>query len=451
MFDYVKANHDLFRRFYRLTVINVLSNLTEPLAGLIGIAFLGHLTEIRHLAGVSLATVLFNYIYENLLFLRISTTAVTSQAVGQDDQEAILLAGVRNGFIALVLGVLIFVLQYPIGAVGFNLLNGSPEVESIGLDYFNARIWGAPAVLLNFVIIGWFLGREQNGKVLLLTAVGNAANIVLTYFSIMRWDLGSTGAGLSHAISEYLTLLVGMLLAFRSIEWQELRTALQKFWESSAFQATFFLNSDLLVRSLVYMSIWTIFFNLSATFGTDVLTENALLQQVVFLLAYLIEGIGFTTETLTGNFKGQSADDQLLPLLQISLFTSLLVGVTTSGACVLLPETVFGLLTNHAELIEPIKHYVPWLFFVLSFFSIAWILEGYFAGLTKGQSLRNAALMAALLGFAPVAFWAWSAENNHLLWLATSAFMASRVLLLGVQLPEMFESHSTNASQLPKL
>jgi MATE family multidrug resistance protein len=451
MFNYAKANHDLLRRFYRLAVVNVLSNLTEPLAGLIGIAFLGHLTEIRYLAGVSLATILFNYIYENSLFLRISTTALTAQAVGRNDQEAILQTFLRNGFIALVLGVLIFILQYPIGALGFTLLNGSPEVESIGLAYFNARIWGAPAVLLNFVIIGWFLGREQSGKVLLLTAIGNAANIVLNYFSIMRWDLGSTGAGLSQAISEYLTLLVGMLLASRCIEWQELRTAVRQFWNWSAFESTFILNSDVLVKSLIYMSAWTIFFNLSATFGTEILAENTLLQQVVFLIMFLVDGIGFTTETLTGNFKGQSANDQLLPLLQISLLTSLLLAVTASGACILLPETVFGLLTNHTEVIQPIKRYVPWLLVVLSCFSIAWILEGYFTGLAKGQSLRNASFAAILLGFAPVAVWAWLAHSNHLLWLATSALMATRVVILGVQLPQTFESHSTAASQMPKL
>jgi len=50
-------------RFYRLAIVNILSNLMVPLAGLIDIAFLGHLDEIRHLAGVALATVLFNYLY----------------------------------------------------------------------------------------------------------------------------------------------------------------------------------------------------------------------------------------------------------------------------------------------------------------------------------------------------------------------------------------------------
>ncbi|BAY44705.1 MATE efflux family protein [Scytonema sp. HK-05] len=139
------------------------------------------------------------------------------------------------------------------------------------------------------------------------------------------------------------------------------------------------------------MSTWTIFFNLSATFGTDVLAENTLLQQIVFLIMFLVEGIGFATETLTGNFKGQEANDQLLPLLQISLLTSLGAAVVAACAWILLPETVFGLLTNHAEVIEPLKRYIPWLFLVLSCFSIPWIVEGYFAGLAKGQSLRNAA------------------------------------------------------------
>ncbi|MBW4609917.1 MAG: MATE family efflux transporter [Hassallia sp. WJT32-NPBG1] len=446
MFDYKKPNHDLLRRFSELAFVNVLSNITEPLAGLIGIAFLGHLTEIRYLAGVSLATVLFSYIYENLLFLRISTNAVTSQAVGRNDQEAMLLAGLRNGFIALVLSVLILILQYPLGALGFSLLNGSPEVESIGVVYFNARIWGTPAVLLNFVFIGWFLGQEQSGKVLLLTFVGNVVNVVLNYFSIVQWNLGSLGAGISQAFSEYLMLLVAVLLASRSIYWQELRTAVRQFWDWSAFKNTFILNKDLLINSLVYMSIWTIFMSLSATLGTDVLAENSLLQQVIFLIAFFIEGIGFTTETLTGNFQGQSAKNQLLlPLLQIAIFTSLLVAIAASGLCILLPETVFGLLTNHAEVIEPIKNYVPWLVPILICFSIAWILEGYFAGLAKGQFLRYAAFTAILLGFAPVAVWAWSAHSNHLLWLAVSAFMATRMVVLGIQLPKTFESNSPAA------
>ena len=51
------------QRFSRLAVTNVLATLMVPLSGLIDIAFLGHLDEIRYLAGVALASVLFDSIY----------------------------------------------------------------------------------------------------------------------------------------------------------------------------------------------------------------------------------------------------------------------------------------------------------------------------------------------------------------------------------------------------
>jgi len=52
----VPSNYSFLGRFYRLASISVLANMMVPLAGLVDIAFLGHLTDIRHLAGVILAT-----------------------------------------------------------------------------------------------------------------------------------------------------------------------------------------------------------------------------------------------------------------------------------------------------------------------------------------------------------------------------------------------------------
>ena len=59
----LRSHSEFLRHFWQLAIVNILSNLMVPLAGLMDVAFLGHLAEIRHLAGVALATVLFNYIY----------------------------------------------------------------------------------------------------------------------------------------------------------------------------------------------------------------------------------------------------------------------------------------------------------------------------------------------------------------------------------------------------
>jgi MATE family multidrug resistance protein len=45
----------LYRRFFRLSLINILSNLTVPIAGLVDTAMLGHLPDYSFLAGLALA------------------------------------------------------------------------------------------------------------------------------------------------------------------------------------------------------------------------------------------------------------------------------------------------------------------------------------------------------------------------------------------------------------
>ena len=153
--------YDFIPRYFRLALANVLSSIMIPLANLVSVIFLGHLEEIHHFAGVSLAGNLLNFLYIVLLFLRMGTTGVTAQAVGRDDREGVLLVGLRNGLIALVLGIAIILLKYPLGELGFALLNVTPEIKSSGLAYFNTQIWAAPVGLLNFVLIGWFLGRKK--------------------------------------------------------------------------------------------------------------------------------------------------------------------------------------------------------------------------------------------------------------------------------------------------
>ena len=138
--------YDFLYRFLKMAAINVVSNITIPLSGAISVAFLGHLSNISYLAGVALGAILFDFLYESCSFIKSGTTAITSQAVGRDDREAILLAGLQNGLIALGLGMLFLLLQYPLGHLGFMLLHTTPDVQLAGITYFNSRIWGAPAL-----------------------------------------------------------------------------------------------------------------------------------------------------------------------------------------------------------------------------------------------------------------------------------------------------------------
>ncbi|PSN12420.1 MATE family efflux transporter [filamentous cyanobacterium CCT1] len=416
--------------FFRLAVANVISNLMVPLAALVDTAFLGHLDDIRHLGGVALATVIFNVVYWSFGFLRMGTTGTTAQARGRGDGQELWLILLRNGAIALSFGLLILLLQAPIRELGFGLLSGEPEVRAAGIAFYNARIWDAPAVLLNLVLMGWFLGRERGRRVIALSMVGNGSNVVFNYIFINQMGLASAGAGLGTALSQYLTLTVGLGLLIREGGWQNLRAVLPQGWNPQAIKGLFLLNRDILVRTFALVLSFALFTNFSSALGTQTLAANTLLMQVVTLSAYFIDGIAFATESFAGRYYGSGDRTHLRRLLTLGGFTSIALGLSFALAFVLFPQPLFGLLTVHQEVIATVQTYVLWLVPVLGLGAIAYMLDGYFLGLTAGSVLRNATVLAAGVGFLPLAFLAQAIGSAHLLWLALVGLMAARALTL---------------------
>ena len=416
--------------FLRLAGANVISNLMVPLAGLIDTAFLGHLAEIRYLAGVALATVIFNVVYWSFGFLRMGTTGMTAQARGREEQEDLWLILLRGGMMAIAFGLLILLLQVPIREIGFALLSAEPEVKAAGYDFFNGRIWGAPAVLLNLVLLGWFLGREKGRWVILLSVVGNGSNVVLDYLFIRQFGWASAGAGWATALSQYLMATAGLLLLGKG-GLNSIRAVLPEVWNLIALKGLFLLNRDILIRTFALILSFALFTNFSSAMGTQTLAANTLLLQIVTLSAYFIDGIAFATESFAGRFYGSGDQHQLRRLLWIGGSTSVALGLGFALSFVLLPQVLFGVLTSHGEVIDRVQRYVGWLVPVLGIGAIAYMLDGYFLGLTAGKVLRNSTVLAAGLGFLPLALIAQAVNSPHLLWLALSGLMTARSVTLG--------------------
>lgn len=421
-------------QFLRLSVANILSNLMVPLASLVDTAFLGHLSEIHHLGGVALATILFNYLYWSFGFLRMGTTGLTAQAVGRQDDEGMWLLLGRSGVTALAIGLGILLLQWPIRELGFGLLSATAGVEASGVAFYGGRIWGAPAVLLNFVLLGWCLGQGQGRRVLVLAAIANGANILLDYLFVVQLGWASFGAGVATALSQYLTLGVGLgfiLKQWRNQQrrppWQALQ---QKLWHWPALKALFALNRDILIRTFALVTAFSLFTNFSSGFGETILAANTLLLQVISVAAYFIDGFAYTTETLAGQFAADPTPQRRQQLLQLGLGLSLVCGVGFGLLFRAIPS-LFQLLTHHQSVLETVAQYSIWLLPVLGIGSMAYLLDGYFLGLTAGSILRNASLVSTGLFFLPLGIIAVQQQSPTLLWLAMSSLMVGRVLTLG--------------------
>jgi len=408
-----------------------------PLAGLVDTAFLGHLADINQLGGVILGGVLFDYLYRILKFLRSSTNALTAAAPDEGTTRTVLY---QSSMVALTIGLVILVLQYPLLKLGFALLSGTPDLETAGSSYFSGRIWGAPAVLVNFVLIGWFLGQEKITSVLLMSLVGNGSNVWLDYAMIDRW--GSWGAGMATALSQYCALVVGLVLAIRSIGWQPI--PLPTLLTKDAFQQTITLKANIFIRFFLLISVYAIFTNLSARLGTNFLTVNGLLLQIALLSQFTIQGVGMTTQTLVGNCQKEQATDRIVPLLHLAILTSTTIALSFALVTVTFPQPVFQLLTNHQEIQTAVLHYDLWLIPLLLLTALAFMLEAYWIGMRAGDVLRNSALLSFGLGFVPLALGGIYWQNNHLLWASLTFYMATLSVSLGINFITRYSTDRVN-------
>jgi MATE family multidrug resistance protein len=426
-------------RFVRLTAINIVSNVTVPLAGLVDTAMLGHLDDIRFLAGVALGSVLFDYVYWSLGFLRMGTTGTVAQEVGRGDRDEVFRVLYRSLTLAAAFGFALLILQSLLREAGFAMLAGEPGVEEAGRAYFSARIWGAPATLANFVLIGWFLGRAESRHVLVMTIACNVANIALNYVFIIRMGLAALGAGLATMAAQYVMLGVGLAL-LRSVR-EPVPWRWREVLDRQRLVRLVRLNRDILVRTLLLVSAFALFTNFSSVLGTVVLAANSILIRILVLAAYLIDGAAYAAESLAGICLGARRIGQLRRLGRISLGAGLGFAVAVLAAFFAWPSGWIRVLTSHGELVAIGVRFAPWLIPTLLIGSVAYMFDGLFLGLTEGRALRNAMGISLLAGFLPLALIGLRIESNGALWGSMALFMAARAATLGLAWPALLRRY----------
>lgn len=439
----------LLFRFFRLAIVNILSKILVPFAGLVSVVFLGHLDSIDRLAGVALATILFDFLYQILGFIGISTIGMTARSMGNNNEKNVLLVGLQSLSIALILGSIVLGLQYPLREIGFYFLGGTSAVKLSAITYFNIRIWGVPAFLLNSVLMNWLLGREMSGKVLILSLIINLSNIVLDYLFILQFHWAEVGAGLSQALSQYIVLLIGLILAFQGTQWQEFRDTIPQLKDISTFKETLVFKGNVLISTIINSLPIIVFSIISSSMKTLTFTQNVLMIQVIVLTFTFVGGLRNAGVTLTGILKDCEDSNKILNLLKIVTLSSLGIGLIVASICIFFPRMVFGLLTNHNEVTDIIYRYTPWLLTTLGFGVLSHSWESYFIATLEGKFLRNLSLVSSFVGFFPIAaFCAFCTHNNHTLWLGFTIYKMTRVLILGSKffqvLPELQTTPQSN-------
>ncbi len=223
------------KAYLALALPLTITTITTPLLGAVDTAVVGHMPDPAYIAAVAVGTIIFNTMYWLFGFLRVSTTGFATQAHGADDKEGMMLALIRPLLIALLVGITLIFLQWPITRLFLPLLTPDQHVQSLASEYFWIRIWGVPFGLLNYVIIGWLMGMFMIKKTLFLQLYLNLMNIVLDLFFVIILKWGVPGVASATLISEFTTFVIGMIIVLKLSSFELKVPSMSKFMNTSSF------------------------------------------------------------------------------------------------------------------------------------------------------------------------------------------------------------------------
>lgn len=431
------------RLVWRLAIPVILSNISVPLLGMVDTAVMGQLDAPYYIGAVAVGTLIFTYIYWGFGFLRMGTTGFTAQAFGAGNTAEMRATFQRGLILAGVISVAVLLLQFPILAFGRWAIDAGTEVETLASTYFQIRVWGAPAALANYVVLGWLLGRQQVRIALLLQVFLNGLNIVLDVGFVvgLGWDV--EGVAVGTVIAEYATAAAGLWLIARTLRRLPDTAPRAKLLDTVQLRRMITVNGDIFIRTLCLITAVAYFTARGAEQGDVVLAANAILMQLFMLVSHGLDGFAHVAETLVGSAVGARDRTQLRRAVAVTTIWSALVATVFALAYALLGGPFIDLMTVLPDVRDQAKDFLPWMIVIPLVGIWAFQFDGVFLGATRTKALRNGMILslATLILVNTVFMPLW---GNHGLWLSLVAFMTMRSAILILRYPALVRDLTTD-------
>lgn len=416
-----------FAKILTLAMPMILANITTPLIGLVDTAVLGHMQGAYHLAGASIGALLLTQVYWICGFIRMSATGMSAQHKGANSVLGASQVLYQSQMLGLVLGIVIIVLSAPLLALGLHLAASEPSVSLAASQYFNVRVWGAPAALLNLALIGWLIGQQRTKSIMVIQIIANLLNAGLDVWFVFGLGWGIQGVAFASVIAEFFILGASVVYVLKVFN---LSKPSWGWFQFSQLKALMKMNSDMLFRNLALQACLAFITIQGARLGAITAATNAILLQFFTLIALGLDAVAYAIEALVGEQKGKKDALALEHTVYRGVIWSCLFALVYCLVFVIFGESIIALLTDNDRLKLNTQPYliIVWLLPLIAHW--CFLYDGVFIGLTRSVAMRDSMVISALLVFFPV-WWLTSHYQNMALWAALLAFLAARGVTLG--------------------
>ena len=434
------------RQILQIALPSIVSNITVPLLGMIDVAIVGHMGSPAYIGAVAVGSMIFNLVYWLFGFLRMGSSGLTSQALGRRDLIEVASILARSVFIAFSIALLLILLQIPMKWASFALIGPTEDVVPFASTYFNIVIWGAPAVLGLYSMLGWFIGMQNTRFPMFISIMQNVVNILASLTLVYGFGMKIEGVAMGTVIAQYAGFIVALGLVvryygrlFRGGRREEggVRNVCRRVFSlhtpHSSLLIFFRINRDIFLRTLCLVAVNLYFTSAGARQGAVILSVNTVMMQLYLFFSYFMDGFAYAGEALGGKAYGARNTTAFHETLRRLWMWTLIVTTAYTILYIIGGQWIVGLLTDEPQVIETSRDYLYWAWLIPAAGCVAFIWDGIFIGITATRGMLVSSFLSALAFFAichiSLLFPHSSLPGNHFLWLAMVIYLAMRGIL----------------------
>ena len=423
----------------KLSIPIFFANLAIPLVGIIDTTLMGNLGNLSYLTATSIAANLFSMIFWSFGFLRMGTVGMVSQALGQSNYPEILNIVLRNLLIVLMVSVLIFLSQFFILNLSLKIFNLSELTKEFYTQYFKIRIYSAPGELTLYIITGLFVGLQKTKISSLAVGLFSILNIILSVVLVVKFDLNIEGVAYGTLISALITSLVFLIYTFCYLKkFTTIKINITNLLDLKKIKNIFNININIFIRTILLTFSFLWFTYLGTKIGEDYVAANAILINLVFLSAFILDAYAFSTEGMVGYSLGKKDLKLFKIVVKNSFILSSLTGFFISIIYFFINEYLINLMTDIEDIRKLSASYVIWIILIPFIASFCYQFDGIFIGTSQTKELRNAMIFSVFC-YLLISIILTNYLSNTGVWVSLCLFMILRALSLYFYLDRIYQ------------
>ena len=423
----------------KLSIPIFFANLAIPLVGIIDTALMGNLGNLSYLSATSIAANLFSMIFWSFGFLRMGTVGMVSQALGQNNYPEIFNVVLRNLLFVLIVSALIFVSQLFILNLSLKIFNLSELTKELYTQYFIIRIYSAPGELTLYIITGLFVGLQKTKISSLAVGFFSILNIFLSIILVTKFDLNIRGVAYGTLFSALITSVIFLIYTFSYLgKFTTIKIDIANILNLEKIKKIFNINFNIFVRTILLTFSFLWFTYLGTQIGEDYVAANAILINLVFLSAFILDAYAFSTEGMIGYSLGKKDFKLFKTIVKNSFILSSLTGLFISIIYFFINENVINLMSDIEEIRKLSLSYVIWLILLPFIASFCYQFDGIFIGSSQTKELRNAMIFSVFF-YLLISIILTKYLFNTGVWISLCLFMILRGLSLFYYLDRIYK------------